>query len=100
MRARVKAPDVIVEYGQWFVDSDTDTDPVTVETDHITGVKFGLLHTHSTILRVNDGDYVIKFPDGNLTACNAADFADKYEVIDLADRVNTPKKLSKPAASE
>jgi len=98
MRARVKQPEVLVAYGQWHVDSDSDTDPVTVETDPVTGVQYGILHTHTTQMRVNDGDYVIKYADGTLTACNPADFAEKYEVIDLADRVNTPKKLPKSVA--
>lgn len=99
MRARLKTPDTIVEYGQWFIDSDTDTDPVSLETDANTGAKFGMLHTHTSQLRVNDGDYIVKFADGTLTACNPADFDAKYEPLDLADRVNEPKKL-KAKASE
>lgn len=99
MKARLKTPETIVEYGQWFIDSDTDTDPVSLEVNPMTNEKFGMLHTHTSQLRVNDGDYIVKAADGSLTACNPADFAEKYEPLDLADRVNEPKKL-KAKASE
>ena len=87
MKARLRTPDTIVEYGQWFVESDTDTDPVSLEKEPHTGsdgkpIYFGLLHTHNSQQRVNDGDYVIKFENGELMALNPADFAAKYEPID------------------
>jgi hypothetical protein len=99
MKARLKTPETLVDYGQWFVESDTETDPVSLEREPHTGadgkpIFYGLLHLHGGgQLRVNDGDYVLKLEDGSLTACSPADFAAKYEPLDPADRVNTPKKL-------
>lgn len=95
MKARLRQPEVLVDCGQWFVESDTDTDPVSLEKEPHTGsdgrpIYFGLLHTHDSQLRVNDGDYVIKFADGSLTALNPTDFAAKYEVLDAP---NETKKL-------
>jgi hypothetical protein len=105
MKLIKKIPEVIVDANMWTPETDTADDPVSLEREPHAGsdgkpILFGLLHTHNSQLRVNSGDWVLRFADGSLTVMNPKDLEEQYAPYDLAERVNTPKKLSKPAASE
>ena len=91
---RKKQEEQLVAAKQWSPETDTEDDPVALETDAVTGRKYGLLHTKDGgQVPVNPGDYVLNFPDGSWDAMSPDEFAKAYEPTEKA----SAKKLATKA---